>query len=199
MIYSRLIQCLRSSLPFSRTGDAEAEIRRAFRIARQASPCVLFLDEIDALVTDRYHGTYSYWHCLRAAVVSSMRVGSCTLNPSFSPFPPWGIKQRRRWRWGQCQRGVPRAGYTSHGDGWSGRHWGRGRVWGDRVGSDEPAVQHRQRATEKGKLGSHWSSLRIPAGPVLPRPAPPRPALFAPPTIGPLIFMPSICGSHTLH
>ena len=34
-------------------GDAEAEIRKAFRIARNASPCVLFLDEMDALVTDR--------------------------------------------------------------------------------------------------------------------------------------------------
>jgi transitional endoplasmic reticulum ATPase len=34
-------------------GDAEAEIRKAFRIARQASPCVLFMDEIDALVTNR--------------------------------------------------------------------------------------------------------------------------------------------------
>lgn len=35
-------------------GDAEAEIRRVFRLARQARPCVIFLDEIDALVTDRY-------------------------------------------------------------------------------------------------------------------------------------------------
>jgi AAA+ superfamily predicted ATPase len=34
-------------------GDAEAEIRRVFRLARQARPCVIFLDEIDALVTDR--------------------------------------------------------------------------------------------------------------------------------------------------
>ena len=34
-------------------GDAEAEIRKAFRIARQASPCVLFVDELDALVTNR--------------------------------------------------------------------------------------------------------------------------------------------------
>ena len=36
------------------SGDAEAEIRKAFRVARQASPCVLFLDELDALVTNRY-------------------------------------------------------------------------------------------------------------------------------------------------
>ena len=35
-------------------GDAEAEIRRAFRLARQSKPCVLFMDEIDALVTNRY-------------------------------------------------------------------------------------------------------------------------------------------------
>jgi len=38
-------------------GDAEAEIRRAFRLARQAAPCVLFLDELDALVTDRGIGS----------------------------------------------------------------------------------------------------------------------------------------------
>ena len=38
-------------------GDAEAEIRRAFRLARQAAPCVLFLDELDALVTDRSIGS----------------------------------------------------------------------------------------------------------------------------------------------
>lgn len=43
-------------------GNAEAEIRRAFRLARQAHPCVLFLDELDALVTDR-----CYW--LSCAVV----------------------------------------------------------------------------------------------------------------------------------
>ena len=34
-------------------GDAEAEIRRAFQLARRSSPCVMFLDEIDALVTNR--------------------------------------------------------------------------------------------------------------------------------------------------
>lgn len=37
-------------------GEAEAEIRKSFRIARQASPCILFFDEIDALVTNREHG-----------------------------------------------------------------------------------------------------------------------------------------------
>ncbi|CAE7466104.1 CDC48B, partial [Symbiodinium microadriaticum] len=40
-------------------GNAEAEIRRAFRLARQAHPCVLFLDELDALVTDRGTGCSS--------------------------------------------------------------------------------------------------------------------------------------------
>ena len=34
-------------------GDAEATIRSTFRLARLASPCVLFLDELDALVTNR--------------------------------------------------------------------------------------------------------------------------------------------------
>ena len=34
-------------------GDSEAEIRRVFRLARQSHPCVLFMDEMDALVTDR--------------------------------------------------------------------------------------------------------------------------------------------------
>ncbi len=37
-------------------GDAEAEIRKAFRIGRQASPCVLFIDELDAIVTNRADG-----------------------------------------------------------------------------------------------------------------------------------------------
>ena len=34
-------------------GEAEAEVRKAFAIARQAAPCVLFLDELDAFVTNR--------------------------------------------------------------------------------------------------------------------------------------------------
>jgi SpoVK/Ycf46/Vps4 family AAA+-type ATPase len=34
-------------------GDSEAEIRRVFTLARQSHPCVLFMDEIDALVTNR--------------------------------------------------------------------------------------------------------------------------------------------------
>ena len=36
-------------------GDAEAEVK-AFSIARQASPCVLFFDELDAIVTNRGTG-----------------------------------------------------------------------------------------------------------------------------------------------
>eukprot|EP01041_Mallomonas_annulata_P004596 gene4596-9132_t len=38
-------------------GDAEASIRRAFRLARQSSPCVLLLDELDALVGNRDNET----------------------------------------------------------------------------------------------------------------------------------------------
>lgn len=34
-------------------GEAEEEIRKVFRLARQASPCILFFDEVDALVTNR--------------------------------------------------------------------------------------------------------------------------------------------------
>jgi len=40
-------------------GDAEAEVRRAFAIAHQAAPCILFLDELDALVTNRGIGAGS--------------------------------------------------------------------------------------------------------------------------------------------
>ncbi len=40
-------------------GDAEAEIRKAFTIARQAAPCILFFDEMDSLVTNRAHNTTS--------------------------------------------------------------------------------------------------------------------------------------------
>ena len=35
-------------------GGAEAEIRRAFRIARQSQPCMLFMDELDTLIINRY-------------------------------------------------------------------------------------------------------------------------------------------------
>ena len=34
-------------------GDAEAEIRKAFQVARQASPCILFIDELDSIVSNR--------------------------------------------------------------------------------------------------------------------------------------------------
>jgi SpoVK/Ycf46/Vps4 family AAA+-type ATPase len=34
-------------------GDAEAEVRRAFALARQAAPCILFFDELDSLVLNR--------------------------------------------------------------------------------------------------------------------------------------------------
>jgi SpoVK/Ycf46/Vps4 family AAA+-type ATPase len=37
-------------------GDAEAAIRRAFALARQATPALLFFDEIDALVVNRDSG-----------------------------------------------------------------------------------------------------------------------------------------------
>lgn len=40
-------------------GDAEAEVRKAFTIARQAAPCILFFDELDSLVTNRAHSSSS--------------------------------------------------------------------------------------------------------------------------------------------
>jgi SpoVK/Ycf46/Vps4 family AAA+-type ATPase len=40
-------------------GDAEAEIRRSFALARQSAPCIMFLDEVDALVTDRSVESFS--------------------------------------------------------------------------------------------------------------------------------------------
>ena len=40
-------------------GDAEAAIRRAFRVARLSSPCVLFMDELDAIVTNRGYSSSS--------------------------------------------------------------------------------------------------------------------------------------------
>lgn len=38
---------------FLLSGGAEAEIRSAFSMARQAQPCMLFMDEIDTLVANR--------------------------------------------------------------------------------------------------------------------------------------------------
>ena len=38
-------------------GDAEAGVRRAFKLARASVPAILFFDEIDALVVDRGDGS----------------------------------------------------------------------------------------------------------------------------------------------
>ena len=38
-------------------GDAEAEIRRCFQLARQTAPCILFIDELDSIVTNRSNST----------------------------------------------------------------------------------------------------------------------------------------------
>jgi len=53
-------------------GDAEAEIRRVFRLARQAHPCVLFFDELDALVTDRGSGGSSSSSNVESRVLASL-------------------------------------------------------------------------------------------------------------------------------
>ena len=45
-----------SSIVYYIVGDAEAEVRRAFQLARQAAPCVLFFDELDSIVTNRQTG-----------------------------------------------------------------------------------------------------------------------------------------------
>ena len=38
-------------------GESEKAVREVFRKARQAAPCILFFDEIDALVPARGSGT----------------------------------------------------------------------------------------------------------------------------------------------
>jgi SpoVK/Ycf46/Vps4 family AAA+-type ATPase len=53
-------------------GDAEAEIRKAFRIARQATPCVLFIDELDALVTDRGNSSNSSSGSVESRVLATL-------------------------------------------------------------------------------------------------------------------------------
>jgi len=53
-------------------GDAEAEVRRAFRLARQSAPCVLFLDEMDAIVTDRSDGAGGEGASVEARVLATL-------------------------------------------------------------------------------------------------------------------------------
>jgi SpoVK/Ycf46/Vps4 family AAA+-type ATPase len=53
-VYSAYVGCISLSKHLMCTGDAEAEIRRTFRLARQARPCIIFFDEIDAIVTNRF-------------------------------------------------------------------------------------------------------------------------------------------------
>ena len=52
-------------------GDAEAEIRKAFTIARQASPCILFFDEMDSLVTNRDQSMASSSGSVEARVLAT--------------------------------------------------------------------------------------------------------------------------------
>ena len=55
-------------------GDAEATIRRSFRIARQSSPCILFMDELDAIVTNRggYGGIEGNTSSVEARVMATL-------------------------------------------------------------------------------------------------------------------------------
>ena len=53
-------------------GDAEAAIRRAFRVARLSSPCVLFMDELDAIVTNRGHSSSSSGSNVEARVMATL-------------------------------------------------------------------------------------------------------------------------------
>ena len=53
-------------------GDAEAEIRKAFSIARQGSPCILFFDEIDALVSNRGFSSGNSTNSVESRVLSTL-------------------------------------------------------------------------------------------------------------------------------
>ena len=55
-------------------GEAESELRNAFRIARQSSPCVLFIDEIDALVTNRGSGDSGSGTSVESRVLATLLV-----------------------------------------------------------------------------------------------------------------------------
>lgn len=52
-------------------GDAEAEVRKAFTIARQAAPCILFFDEMDSIVTHRSDVQSSSAHSTEARVLAT--------------------------------------------------------------------------------------------------------------------------------
>lgn len=52
-------------------GDAEAEVRKAFTIARQAAPCILFFDEMDALVSHRAQINGASAHNIEARVLAT--------------------------------------------------------------------------------------------------------------------------------
>lgn len=53
-------------------GDSEAEVRKAFSVARQAAPCVLFFDELDAFVTNRDGGAGSGSSSVEARVLATL-------------------------------------------------------------------------------------------------------------------------------
>ncbi|RYG62222.1 ATP-binding protein, partial [archaeon] len=52
-------------------GDAEAEVRKAFGLARQAAPCILFFDEMDSLVANRDDSQSSSAHNVEARVLAT--------------------------------------------------------------------------------------------------------------------------------
>ena len=140
-------------------GDAEAEIRKAFRVARQASPCVLFLDELDALVTNRssplllwrlHHlclhldATYYLFFFLLSAYISSLLPFPLFIaNLSCSTFIRMLLLinlKGRRHRVG-CECGGQGVGYPLDRDGWHQQRWWararKRRKQCDRHGCDE--------------------------------------------------------------
>lgn len=52
-------------------GDAEAEVRKAFTIARQAAPCILFFDEMDSMVTNRATNSSSSSSSVESRILST--------------------------------------------------------------------------------------------------------------------------------